>query len=206
MTIKIKDAILAQSAVYTHQYPEEQLREIVLLGRSNVGKSSLINSLIQRKNLARTSSQPGKTRLINFYRVQTSSELGEKAFYLVDLPGYGYAKAAQTEREKWLGMIDKFLMQNPENKFCWQIVDIRHAPSVQDLQMCRILKDAGYRHLIIATKADKISKSARAKNLLVIQKDLQVGPEDIFTFSSETKEGRDELLEIAKSFIWEVDA
>lgn len=206
MTIKIKDAILAQSAVYTHQYPEEQLPQVVLLGRSNVGKSSLINTLIQRKNLARTSSQPGKTRLINFYRVQTSSERGDKPFYLVDLPGYGYAKVAQSERGKWLGMIDKFLMQDPQNKFCWQIVDIRHAPSALDLQMCLILRDAGYRLLIIATKADKISKNARAKNLAIIQKDLQIGPEDILTFSSQTKEGRDELLEFAERFIWEVDS
>lgn len=187
--MEIKKAEYIASAVYPEQYPEEKLPEIAMLGRSNVGKSSLINSLSNRKNLARTSSQPGKTRLINFYKM-------DRSWYLVDLPGYGYAKVSQESREDWKKMIDKYLAKNPENKFCFQLVDIRHEPSVLDKQMNQWLKEKGFPFIVIATKLDKISRGAREKQLSLISKTLDVEREAIYPFSAQTKEGKEAILSL----------
>lgn len=202
--IKIKYAELAKSAVQKSQYPSEPLLQIVLVGRSNVGKSSLINCLINRKRLARTSSAPGKTRLLNFYRVEgVAGENTPVAWFFVDLPGYGYAKVSKTEREQFLQMIDRFLQEDMERKYCWQLVDIRHAPSKEDVAMCDILLRAGYRLQIVATKADKISRGAREKQLTMIARELGVPRERLLPFSAETRDGRETLLELAEAFIKE---
>lgn len=201
--MKVRSAQLAQSAVYPDQYPPQLGREVVMLGRSNVGKSSLINRLVNRKNLARTSSAPGKTRLINFFLVDVKDEQrGDYQWYLVDLPGYGYAKVSKADRENWLTMINSYLVRRPEDKLCCLLVDIRHEPSVLDQEMCRILYEAGYSLQIIATKADKISRGTRAKNLTVIAKALEFNAEDIILFSSETGEGKDELLSLIEEFLF----
>lgn len=201
--MKVRSAQLAQSAVYPDQYPPQLGKEVVMLGRSNVGKSSLINRLVNRKNLARTSSAPGKTRLINFFLVDVKDEQrGDYQWYLVDLPGYGYAKVSKADRDNWLKMINSYLVRRPEDKLCCLLVDIRHKPSALDQEMCRILYEAGYSLQIIATKADKISRSARAKNLAIIAEALEFNAEDIILFSSETGEGRDELLSLIEEFLF----
>jgi len=204
--MKIKNALLAGSAVKKAQYPEEQLPQIALLGRSNAGKSSLINTLINRKNLARTSSAPGKTRLLNFYRVDAVSDEGENAYrwYYVDLPGYGYAKAAKSDRDTWLRFIDEYL-QSPSPRQCWQLVDIRHAPSKEDISMHQILRDAGFDLQVIANKADKISRGAWAKSLKEISKALEIKSSEIIVFSAMSKEGKDTLLKKTEDFLlsWE---
>lgn len=192
--MEIKKAEYIASAVYPQQYPEEKLPEIAMLGRSNVGKSSLINSLTNRKNLARTSSQPGKTRLINFYKM-------DHAWYLVDLPGYGYAKVSQSSREDWKKMIEKYLATDPENKFCFQLVDIRHEPSVLDKQMNGWLRQKNFPFVVIATKLDKISRGAREKHLAMISKALDVKREFIFPFSSQTKEGKEAILALIEQVL-----
>ncbi|MCI8336032.1 MAG: YihA family ribosome biogenesis GTP-binding protein [Peptococcaceae bacterium] len=187
--MEIKKAEYIASAVYPEQYPEEILPEIAMLGRSNVGKSSLINSLSNRKNLARTSSQPGKTRLINFYKM-------DRSWYLVDLPGYGYAKVSQSSRDDWKKMIEKYLACNPENKFYFQLVDIRHEPSALDKQMNGWLEEKDFPYVVIATKLDKISRGAREKQLALISKTLGVERERIFPFSAQTKEGKEAILSL----------
>ena len=200
--LKIKNAALAASAVKKAQYPEEKLAEIVFLGRSNVGKSSLINTLLNRKNLARISGAPGKTRLLNFYRFTFTCDDGaEQAMYFVDLPGYGYAKVSRTERDKWLDMISEFLEERQGAKFCWQLVDIRHEPSIQDIEMHNILRNAGYRLMVVATKADKISRGQRAKHLAIIAKALGVHSGDIEVFSAVTREGKEQLLDVVEGFV-----
>lgn len=197
--MEIKKAEYIASAVYPEQYPEEKLPEIAMLGRSNVGKSSLINSLSNRKNLARTSSQPGKTRLINFYKM-------DRSWYLVDLPGYGYAKVSQSSRDDWKKMIEKYLANAPENKFCFQLVDIRHEPSVLDKQMNSWLEEKGFPYIVIATKLDKISRGAREKQLSLISKTLGVERERIFPFSAQTKEGKEAILSLIGEILGIEDA
>ncbi len=199
--MKIKQSSLAASAVHKQQYPERQLPEIVLLGRSNVGKSSLINCLLNRKNLARVSASPGKTRLLNFYLVESEIANNQYDFYFVDLPGYGYAKVSQSERSRWLEMIEEFLSSRVDDKFCWQVVDIRHQPSELDLVMHRILVDAGYQILLVANKADKISRGARSRQLKLIGEALQVNPAEIIAFSSESGEGKQQLVTIIKDHL-----
>ncbi len=199
--MKIKQASLLASAVKKQQYPERKLPEIVLLGRSNVGKSSLINSLVNRKNLARTSGSPGKTRLLNFYLVESEIASNQREFYFVDLPGYGYAKVSQSERSRWLEMIEEFLSSRTDDKYCWQVVDIRHKPSEQDLIMHRILVDAGYRILVIANKADKVSRGARPSQLKVIGEALQINPAEIIAFSSENNDGKQQLLRAVENYL-----
>lgn len=193
--LKIKQAELAASAVKPAQYPPEQLPEIALLGRSNAGKSSLINTLINRKNLARTSGAPGKTRLLNFYRVGAADEEGrELPFFFVDLPGYGYAKVAKTEREQWLERIEGLLTAHQQRLLCWQLVDIRHKPSTEDIAMHMALSDAGFSLRVIANKVDKISKNARAGQLKIIAQALEVPVTEITVFSAVSREGRETLL------------
>lgn len=204
--LKIKHSDIAASAVRRDQYPEQILPEICLLGRSNSGKSSLINTLINRKNLARTSSAPGKTRLINFYKIagESSAEAGAAlplAWYFVDLPGYGYAKVAKTERAAWLQFIDQYLSDTSRYRLCWQLVDIRHEPSAEDKLMHDILVEAGLNPLTIANKLDKISRGQRDKHLKVIRQALQISPEQLTSFSAISGDGKDALLERVEQFL-----
>jgi len=200
--LKIKQAELAASAVQPSGYPGEVLPEIALLGRSNAGKSSLINTLINRKNLARTSQTPGKTRLLNFYRISAEDEKGLKLpFFFVDLPGYGYAKVAQTERAQWLERIERLLSEHQQRLLCWQLVDIRHLPSADDIALNQALRQAGLDLRVIANKADKISKNARAKQVKTIAAELGIPQQEITVFSAITREGREALLELAEEHV-----
>ena len=208
--LKIRNAALAASAVRRDQYPAERLPMIALFGRSNAGKPSLINTLINRKNLARTSSAPGKTRLLNFYRVDASLEWEEAAggdalrqdvsWFFVDLPGYGYAKVSKGERASWLRMMEDFLASDTE-KLCWQLVDIRHQPSEQDVEMHALLRQRGLPYLTVANKIDKVSRNAAASGLKLISQTLEVDRSSIISFSAVTREGRDRLLERVEAFI-----
>ncbi len=190
----IKRASYLLTAVKTSQFPTQQLPAVTLLGRSNVGKSSLINTLCNRRGMARTSSQPGKTRTINFYLIDDS-------WYLVDLPGYGYAKVSKTAREEWRQMVNDYLLQYQGARIYWQLVDIRHEPSVQDIEMWAWLQQQPLPCRLIATKADKISRGARDKHLAMICRALQVKKQDVIVFSSVDRTGKEELLQIAADFL-----
>lgn len=177
-------------AVKPCQYPIDNKPEIAFVGKSNVGKSSLINTLIERRALARTSSQPGKTRTINFYNV-------ENRLYLVDLPGYGYAKISKTEQQKWAIMVEQYLLNRQPLKYIVMLVDIRHEPSNNDKLMYEWLKHYGFKIIIVATKLDKISRNQTLKHISVIKKSLSLQPNELLIpFSSETKQGKDELWNI----------
>ncbi|MCX4317980.1 MAG: ribosome biogenesis GTP-binding protein YihA/YsxC, partial [Lachnospiraceae bacterium] len=166
------------------------LPEIAFAGKSNVGKSSLINALLNRKALARTSSQPGKTQTINFYNINES-------FYFVDLPGYGYAKVSQEIREKWGKMIERYLKQSKVLKLVCLLVDIRHAPSENDKIMYEWIVYQGYQPVILATKLDKIKRSAKEKQIKLIRESLGATKETvILPFSAETKQGREEVWQL----------
>lgn len=189
----IKKADIYTTAVSPSQYPDTNLPEVAFAGRSNVGKSSLINGLVNRKALARTSSTPGKTRVINFFGVND-------AVYLVDLPGYGYAKVSKDEKAKWGGMIEDYLNNREELKLVILLVDIRHEPTKDDKLMFEWMKATGCQMLVVATKADKLTRNQRNKNLAQIRKSLQMSQDDILVhFSSQTKEGRDEVWDIIKN-------
>ncbi|AJY76042.1 ribosome biogenesis GTP-binding protein YihA/YsxC [Paenibacillus beijingensis] len=188
--MKITQAEFIISAVQPHQYPDDALPEIALAGRSNVGKSSLINRMIQRKNLARTSSQPGKTQQLNYYRVNDQ-------VYFVDFPGYGYAKVSKSQREAWGGMIERYLQQREPLKLVLLIVDIRHPPSADDVLMYGWLKHFDIPLCVVATKADKIPRGKWDKHIRMIRDKLQADPRDrVVLFSSETGNGRDQLWEV----------
>lgn len=190
--MKVKQAEFVISAVSPAQYPEDALPEIALAGRSNVGKSSLINRMIVRKNLARTSSQPGKTQTLNYYRIN-------QALFFVDLPGYGYAKVSKTQRAAWGRFIEEFLTKRQELKLLIQLVDLRHPPSADDIAMYEWSKHIGLNVCIVCTKSDKIPKGKWQKHAKVIKEDLGFDPRDSFVlFSSETGHGRDELWEIIR--------
>lgn len=164
--------------------------EIAFAGKSNVGKSSLINVLMNRKALARTSSQPGKTQTINFYNVND-------AFYFVDLPGYGYAKVSQQEKEKWGKMIEKYLRQSRVLKAVFLLVDIRHDPSANDKMMYEWILSNGFHPIIIATKSDKINRSQLQKQIKAVKQGLAVDQDTIvIPFSAQTKQGREEIYEL----------
>ena len=186
------------SAVRKDQYPEEDLPEIVFIGRSNVGKSSLINSLTRVNNLARVSSQPGKTQTINFFEVGVKiAEVEErKAFYLVDLPGYGYAKTGKENRKIWSKFIEEYFLTSPRLRFVCQLIDIRHEPMASDVDMFNWLVDNDIPVLIIATKADKIGKNARAKNIAAIKRKLGIKEISVLPYSSLKNEGRSDLLDV----------
>ena len=186
------------SAVRKDQYPEEDLPEIVFIGRSNVGKSSLINSLTRVNNLARVSSQPGKTQTINFFEVGIKiAEVEErKAFYLVDLPGYGYAKTGKENRKIWSKFIEEYFLTSPRLRFVCQLIDIRHEPMASDVDMFNWLVDNDIPVLIIATKADKIGKNARAKNIATIKRKLGIKEISVLPYSSLKNEGRSDLLDV----------
>ena len=179
--MKIIKSDLHAIAVGPSQYPNDDLPEIAFAGRSNVGKSSFINSLINRANLARTSGKPGKTRTINFYIINDN-------FRLVDLPGYGYAHVSKTEREKWGLIIDEYLTSRENLKEIILIVDIRHEPSEQDLMMYNWIKSFGYDGIVIATKADKVGKTRYQKHIDIIKKKLDIKDSNlIIPYSSEKK-------------------
>lgn len=179
----------------TSKIPDNLLNEVAFAGKSNVGKSSMINALLNRKSLARTSAQPGKTQTINFYNVND-------AMYLVDLPGYGYAKTSASEKEKWGKMIENYLHTSKKLQAVFLLIDIRHDPSANDKMMYDWMVYQGFTPIIIATKLDKIKRSQIQKNVKAIREGLKVKPGTvIIPFSSETKQGRDELWEVIDSFV-----
>jgi GTP-binding protein len=181
--MKIKTAEIVVSAVAPSQYPNEMMPEIALVGRSNVGKSSAINTILGRKKLARVSASPGKTRTINFYTINDT-------FYLVDLPGYGYAKASKTERASWGKIIETYLSSRQELQEVVLLVDIRHSPSADDRMMYNWIKHFGYGSIVLATKWDKLSKNQAAKQMKVIREELKMSIGDkLIPFSSLKKEG-----------------
>lgn len=183
----IKNVSLDIVCGITSKLPETKRPEIAFAGKSNVGKSSLINALMNRKALARTSSQPGKTQTINFYNIN-------EVMYLVDLPGYGYAKVSPSEKAKWGKMIEKYLHTSKDLKAVFLLVDIRHEPSANDKQMYDWILHNGYEPIIIATKLDKLKRSQVQKNVKAIREGLKLPKEGILIpFSAETKQGREEI-------------
>lgn len=188
--IKIKNSDFVISAVKKEQYPITGLPEIAFVGRSNVGKSSIINALTNRKKLAKVSQTPGKTRLINFFIIN-----GDE-FYLVDLPGYGYAKVSKTEKASWRKTIETYLNGRQELKRVVLLVDSRHKPTADDIQMHEWIKFYGYDEVVIATKSDKLSNNELRKSEKVIRETLNLGKEDkLYFFSSLNKKGKDELVD-----------
>lgn len=186
----IKNVALETVIGVTSQIPENQMMEIAFAGKSNVGKSSLINALMNRKSLARTSSQPGKTQTINFYNVN-------EELYFVDLPGYGYAKVSVKEKEKWGKMIEKYLHTSKVLQAVFLLIDIRHEPSANDKQMYDWIMSNGFHPIIIATKLDKIKRSQVQKQIKLVKQGLGVDSDTIIIpFSSETKQGREETYEL----------
>lgn len=184
--MKVHQAEIIISAVAPKQYPETQLPEIALAGRSNVGKSSFINTLIDRKNLARISGKPGKTQTLNFYLI-------ENALHFVDVPGYGYAKVSKTERAKWGKMIETYLTTRDQLRAVVSLVDLRHKPSQEDIQMYQFLKYYDIPVIVVATKADKIPRGKWNKHESEIKKALDFDHNDTFIlFSSVTKQGKEE--------------
>ncbi|HQA50092.1 MAG: YihA family ribosome biogenesis GTP-binding protein [Syntrophomonadaceae bacterium] len=187
--MKIKQAEFVGVFVDMNQLPTDQLPEVAIVGRSNVGKSSLINRLANRKNLAKSSSTPGKTRTINFYCFNRS-------WYLVDLPGYGFAKVSRREKARWGKMIEKYLSGRKTLRGVILLVDIRHSPSVDDRTMKDWLEHHQIPFMVVATKADKLSRSARQKNLAMIRRELQLPMEQPpLGFSAVSGEGLEELLQ-----------
>lgn len=186
------------SAVKKEQYPETERPEIVFIGRSNVGKSSLINSLTRVRNLARVSAQPGKTQTINFYEVglKWREEERRKTFYLVDLPGYGYARTGKEQRKIWAKFIEEYLLTSPRLLFVCQLIDIRHEPMASDCDMFQWLVDHHIPVLVVATKADKIGKNARQKNIAQICRRFGVPDLSVLPYSSLKNEGRSDLLDV----------
>ena len=191
----IKEAELEAVAVKASQYPTDDTPEIAFAGRSNVGKSSLLNLLTNRKSLARVSGSPGKTRTINFYRV-------DKQFRIVDLPGYGYAKVSKSMSKDWGPMMEEYFQKRQGLKKVIQLVDIRHAPSAQDVQMYEYLRHYGFDGIVVATKADKVSRNEMQKCISVIRKTLQLNPEDIvIPISSLKRSGHDKLLDVMEALL-----
>ena len=191
----IKEAELEAVAVKASQYPADDTPEIAFAGRSNVGKSSLLNLLTNRKSLARVSGNPGKTRTINFYRVN-------KQFRIVDLPGYGYAKVSKSMSKDWGPMMEEYFQKRQGLKKVIQLVDIRHAPSAQDVQMYEYLRHYGFDGIVVATKADKVSRNEMQKCISVIRKTLQLNPEDIvIPISSLKRSGHDKLLDVMEALL-----
>ncbi|GLO66734.1 MULTISPECIES: ribosome biogenesis GTP-binding protein YihA/YsxC [Oceanobacillus] len=193
--MKVNHAEIVISAVSKKQYPEDHLPEIALAGRSNVGKSSFINRLINRKNLARTSSKPGKTQTLNFYRINES-------FYFVDVPGYGYAKVSKKEREKWGRMMEEYFQTRDTLKAVVLVTDLRHDPTQDDIQMYDFIKYYDLPVIIIGTKLDKITKNKRKKHINRSKQVLDIDETDIFIpFSAEIGEGKDEAWSALSQYL-----
>ena len=193
----IKSVQLETVCGITSKLPDNILPEIAFAGKSNVGKSSLINGIMNRKSLARTSSQPGKTQTINFYNVN-------EVFYLVDLPGYGYAKANQEVKAQWGKMIERYLHSSKQLKAVFLLIDIRHDPSANDKQMYQWMRHYGFDPIIIATKLDKINRSQIQKQLKAIRVGLEAQKDTIIIpYSSLSKQGREEIYDLLDSILSE---
>ncbi|MBS6922149.1 MAG: ribosome biogenesis GTP-binding protein YihA/YsxC [Lachnospiraceae bacterium] len=193
----IKEVTLETVCGITSTLPENDKPEIAFAGKSNVGKSSLINALMNRKSLARISATPGKTQTINFYNIN-------REIYLVDLPGYGYAKVSEKEKGAWGKMIERYLHKSTMLKAVFLLIDIRHDPSKNDKMMYDWILHQGYEPVIIATKLDKLKKSQVAKQLKAIRTGLGlISGTTVIPFSAKTKQGRDEIWEYAESRLFE---
>ena len=191
----IKSVSLETVCGITSKLPDNKYPEIAFAGKSNVGKSSLINTILNRKNLARTSSQPGKTQTINFYNLN-------EELYLVDLPGYGYAKVSAETKEKWGKMVERYLVTSKQLRAVFLLIDIRHEPSANDVGMYNWILDKGYEPIIILTKLDKINRSQLQKQVKIIREKLQASKATIMIpFSAVTKQGKDEIHEIMSAVI-----
>ena len=185
----IKTSEFITSAVKRNQYPVDVRPEVAFVGRSNVGKSSIINALTNRRKLAKVSQTPGKTRLINFFLINDE-------MYLVDLPGYGYAKVSKKEKESWGKTIETYLIEREQLKKVVLLVDSRHKPTADDILMHEWIKHFGYKVIVIATKSDKLSNNEIGKSKKLIKETLKLGPEDEFyLFSSVKKNGKEELID-----------
>lgn len=193
--MKITGAEFVTSAVKAADYPAGELPEIALVGRSNVGKSSLLNKMVNRKGLARTSNTPGRTRLINFFRINGQ-------FHLVDLPGYGYAKVSAGERESWGRMIEGYLTGRGNLLGVCQLIDSRHPPTALDMEVHQWFKDKRITVAVIATKTDKMSRSRQLRSLQIIKNDLKLLPDEkVLPFSAITGQGREELLHMMGTWL-----
>ena len=192
--MKIKNVELEIVCGITSTLPETDKLEIAFAGKSNVGKSSLINALMNRKSLARTSATPGKTQTINFYNIND-------VMYLVDLPGYGYAKVSEQEKIKWGQLIERYLNTSKQLKAVFLLIDIRHDPSANDKMMYEWIVSQGYHPIIIATKLDKLKRSQVQKHVKMIKEGLKLLPGTVvIPFSAETKQGREEIWELIDSY------
>ncbi|WP_366247290.1 ribosome biogenesis GTP-binding protein YihA/YsxC [Terribacillus aidingensis] len=193
--MKVTEAEIVISAVSKKQYPETHMPEIALAGRSNVGKSSFINKMINRKNLVRTSQKPGKTQTLNFYKINDR-------FHFVDVPGYGYAKVSKKERNAWGKMLEEYFTERENLKAVVLLVDIRHEPTKDDVTMYDFLKHYELPVIVVATKLDKIPKGKRVQHIKRAADKLQLLQEDIILpFSSETGEGKEEAWGVLKQFL-----
>ncbi|MBO4996842.1 MAG: YihA family ribosome biogenesis GTP-binding protein [Lachnospira sp.] len=191
----IKSVNLETVCGVTSKLPENQLPEFAFAGKSNVGKSSLINGLMNRKSYARTSAQPGKTQTINYYNINDEA-------YFVDLPGYGYAKVSERVREQWGKMIERYLHTSKQLKIIFLLIDIRHAPSRNDCQMYDWIVHYGYQPVVIATKLDKLKRSQIAKQVKLVREGLGMAKESkLIPFSAVTKQGREEIMELLDSYL-----
>lgn len=191
----IKSVNLETVCGITSTFPDNEHLEIAFAGKSNVGKSSLINALMNRKSLARTSAQPGKTQTINFYNVNDQ-------LYFVDLPGYGYAKATLEVKEKWGKMIERYLQASQKLRAVFLLIDIRHEPSNNDKLMYDWILHQGYKPIIIATKLDKINRSQIQKHIKMIKNSLEVEKDTlVIPFSATTKQGKEEIYDIMDSYL-----
>ena len=191
----IKNAVLETVCGVTSKLPENTVPEVAFAGKSNVGKSSLINALMNRKSLARTSSQPGKTQPINFYQVNGS-------IYFVDLPGYGYARANEHVKAQWGKMVENYLHRSRQLRAVFLLVDIRHKPSENDCVMYEWIRERGYQPIIIATKLDKINRSQIQKQIKLLRDTLKADKDArVIPFSATTKQGREEIYEIIEEIL-----
>ncbi|QGG49382.1 ribosome biogenesis GTP-binding protein YihA/YsxC [Heliorestis convoluta] len=192
---RITESHFVISAVGPDQYPEEPWPEVAMVGRSNVGKSSLINKICNRKNMARTSSKPGKTQTLNFYQIN-------KDAHLVDLPGYGYANVPKSLKSTWGKMMERYLRDRQQLRGVLQLIDIRHSPTKDDVAMNEWLAHFGIATAVIITKADKISKGRYPQHVKEIRKTLNIAPHiPTIIFSAETGEGKEEVLELL-DYLW----
>lgn len=193
--MKIKSVNLETVCGITSKLPENTLPEIAFAGKSNVGKSSLINALMNRKSYARTSAQPGKTQTINFYNIN-------EELYFVDLPGYGYAKVSLEIKEKWGKMIERYLHKSKQLRLVFLLIDIRHEPSNNDCIMYNWIVEQGFHPVIIATKLDKINRSQVQKHMKIIKEKLKVIPgTPMIPFSAQTKQGREEIWDMIEGLV-----